>query len=308
MAKYDVVGFGIATIDHFGVVDRYPTEDSKQPLVDYTQQGGGTVATPLVACSRLGLSTAYLGRLGENDTSAAVELGLRREGVATDTSLRESEFEPPVALILVNPGNHSRTITWFRRASAEIDPARLGRDIIETSRALYIDAHEGAASHAAALWARKAGRLVVVDADNLTDGIRPVLPLANVVIGSERFAEMYTGDSDAERGAHRLHEDFGGICGITAGAGGSYIVTGDRAFHQPAFSVDVVDTTGAGDVYHGAFVRGLLAEWPPNDCARFAAAVAAMKCRALGGRAGIPSYADAVAFLHRRGETGLWSA
>jgi sulfofructose kinase len=309
MHSYDVVGFGIATIDHFGVVDSFPMEDTKQALVDYAQQGGGTVATPLVACSRLGLSTAYLGRMGVDPVSESIISDFEREGVATAHLIHDAEYEPSLAMILVNPANNSRTIAWYSRSSTPIDPAHLDRDVIEASRVLYLDAHEGPASLQAAQWARDAGRLVIVDGDNYTDDIRPVLPYANVIIGSERFARQYTGVNDKvdpERAAVRLFEDFGGVCGITAGIEGSFMVTPDGVFHQPAFSVDVIDTTGAGDVFHGAFVLGLLNGWSTRETTVFSSAVAAMKCRKLGGRTGIPSLAEAVEFLHERGVDGPW--
>ena len=308
MTRYDIVGFGIATIDHFGVVESFPVEDTKQRLLEYAQQGGGTVATPLVTCARLGLRAAYLGRIGVDPASVAIENAFKSEGVDTSASIRDATYEPPVALVIVNPTNHSRTIAWHRKHGAPIDPNQVDENIVRNSRVLYLDAHEGATSLHHAHVARDAGRLVVVDADNYTDDIRPVLPHANVIIGSERFARQFSGDPDAERAAALLYERFGGVCGITAGRDGSYLVTDDGPLHQPAFPVDVIDTTGAGDVYHGAFVKGLLSGWSVRDNARFASAVAAIKCRSLGGQAGIPDMKAAVEFLRERGKTGPWDA
>jgi sugar/nucleoside kinase (ribokinase family) len=305
---YDVVGFGIATIDHFGVVDSFPLEDSKQQFREYTMQGGGTVATPLVACSRLGLKTAYLGRLGHDSMSDAIAAEFEHEGVETRHIIYDELYTPPVAMILVNPQKHTRTIAWYRKPYPPIEPEQIDLDVVEASRVLYLDAHEGPAARRAAKRAKETGRLVVVDADNDTDDIRFVLPYADVIIGSERFASQFAGDIGSERAAALLYERFGGICGITAGSHGSYLVTDEGAFHQPAFPVDVVDTTGAGDVYHGAFVVGLLEGWPIRDTATFASAVAAMKCRKLGGRSGIPTRNEAFRFLRERNVPGPWSS
>lgn len=306
MTQYDIVGFGIATIDHFGVVESFPVEDTKQRLLEYTQRGGGTVATPLVTCARLGLRAAYLGRIGIDPASVAIENAFKSEEVDTSESIRDEAYEPPVALVIVNPANQSRTIAFHWDHEVPIDPSQIDEDIVRNSKVLYLDAHEGAASLHHAKAARDAGRLVVVDGDNYTDGIRPVLPHANVIIGSERFARQFSGDSDAERAAALLYERFGGVCGITAGRNGSYLVTDDGPLYQPAFPVDVVDTTGAGDVYHGAFVKGLLSGWSVRDTARFSSAVAAIKCRSLGGQAGIPGMTATVEFLRERDETGPW--
>lgn len=308
MYTYDVVGFGIATIDHFGVVDRFPIEDTKQQLSEYTLQGGGTVATPLVACSRLGLKTAYLGRLGNDPVSDMIAAEFAHEGIDARHIIYDESYTPPVAMIFVNPQKHTRTIAWYRKPYPPIDPEQIDLSIVETSRVLYLDAHEGPAALKASQRAKKKGRLVVIDADNYTDDIRLVLPYADVIIGSERFAKQFTGDTDPERAATALFERFGGICGITAGPHGSYLVTKNNAFHQPAFPVDVADTTGAGDVYHGAFVYGLLEEWSVRETATFASAVAAMKCSKLGGRSGIPTRDEAFRFLRERNVRGPWNS
>jgi len=308
MPEYDVVGLGIVTTDHLGVIDRFPIEDAKQGMLAYTQQGGGTVGTPLVACARLGLRTAYLGRVGYGPSSEFIVNDFAREGVDTRHILRDEGYEPPVGLILVNPNTHSRTICWYGAAHDRLEPTRVDRAVVESSRVLYLDAHETEASRAAAGWAHGVGRAVVIDADNFTEGIVSVLPHCDVIIGSAAFGKGFTGDEDAERAAHVLFERFGGICAITVGRDGSYVVSRDASFHQAAFPVEVMDTTGAGDVYHGAFVVGLLKGWPLGDVACFASAVAAMKCRSLGGRAGIPRLPEAVAFLRERGQRGAWES
>lgn len=306
MLNYDVVGFGIATTDHLGVLDHFPVEDTKQGLLQYTQQGGGTVGTPLVACARLGLRTAYLGRVGHGPASEFVVNDFEQDGVDTRHILHDAGYEPPVGLILVNPSNRSRTICWYGDVADRLRPERISRAAVESSRVLYLDAHETECSIAAAGWAHEQGRTVVIDADQYSDGIMRVLPYCDAIIGSAAFGKALTGDQDGEGAAHRLFERFGGICAITVGERGSFVVNAESRFHQQAFTVEVVDTTGAGDVFHGAFVVGLLRGWPLKDVAAFASAVAAMKCRSLGGRAGIPRYDEAICFLRERSVAGAW--
>ncbi|OQB35944.1 MAG: Ribokinase [Candidatus Latescibacteria bacterium ADurb.Bin168] len=306
MPRFDVVGFGIVTIDHIGVLDHYPAEDTKQRLRMYVQQGGGTVGTPLVACARLGLNAAYIGRIGDGPSSRAVLDDFRRERVDTTGVVSVEGYEPPVGLILVNPATGSRTICWYGSDSDILQPEELNRDVVESSSMLYLDAREPLASVVAAGWAHAAGRKVFIDADNVTEGIADVLPLCDTIIASQNFALKYFGNSDPERAARKLHKRFGVVCGVTAGSAGSFLATPGESFWQPAFEVDVVDTTGAGDVYHGAFAMGLLRGWPLRDIACFASAVAAMKCRELGGRSGIPRFAEACAFLKERGMHGAW--
>ena len=304
---YDVVGFGIATVDHLGVVESFPREDTKARLTTYTQQGGGTSATPLVACARLGLKTAYLGRLGKDPTSRFMCDDFGREGVDWSHAIVDESYAPPVAMILVNPETNSRTIVWYKPVEEEMPAGAISPDLVTDARVLYLDAHEGPASVAAAKVAKHTGTMVVVDADNLTEGMEGVLPNADVIIGSAHFARLKY-DADPEPAARMLFYEFGVLSAITAGVEGSYVVTEDESFHQPAFPVDVVDTTGAGDVYHGGFVVGLLKGWSTRECAVFASATAAIKCRKLGGRAGIPTFDQVAAFLSERGETGPWTA
>jgi sugar/nucleoside kinase (ribokinase family) len=306
MDSFDVVGFGIVTTDHIGVVDRFPSEDTKQGLIRYEQQGGGTVGTSLVACARLGLRAAYLGRIGSGASSRFVLDDFAREGVDTRFVVPSEQYDLPVGLILANLSTGSRTICWYSAGADTLLPEETNREAVESSRMLYLDAHEPAASLAAATWARSAGRHVFIDADNMVEGIEAVLPLCNTIIGSMNFARKYFGDDDGERAARLLYERFGGVCAVTEGARGSYVVAEGTELHQPAFPVDVVDTTGAGDVYHGAFAVGILRDWPVSDCAAFASAVSAMKCRALGGRSGIPHFDEAVAFLRERDVHGAW--
>jgi sulfofructose kinase len=309
MSSYDVVGLGIVTTDHLGILDQFPEEDTKQRLHEYTQQGGGTVGTPLVVCARLGLRSAYIGRLGDDPSSEFVRRDFEREGVDTAHVINDRSFISPSAMILVNPSTHTRTIAWHKPATSEIRVSDMNADVVRSSRAFYVDAHEGPASLAAARVALESGAMVFVDADNLTDGIRSVLPLADVIIGSAHFARLRYGDGfTPEQVARLLFDEFGGICAITAGVDGSYVVTEEGRFHQPAFEIDVVDTTGAGDVYHGGFLFGLLRGWPVSDCACFASATAALKCRALGGRAGVPRFEEVTAFLDLQEQSGAWNA
>ena len=302
---FDVVGFGIATVDHLGVVGSFPKEDTKSRLTAYTQQGGGTSATPLVACSRLGLKTAYLGRLGKDPASRFMCDDFDREGVDWSHAIIDESYAPPVAMILVNPSTNSRTIVWYKAVEEEMSADAIDPALIADAHVVYLDAHEGSASVAAAKAAREAGTMVVVDADNLTEGITGVLPNADVIIGSAHFG-MLKYDASPEEAARLLFEEYGVLSAITAGIEGSFVVTADESFHQPAFPVGVVDTTGAGDVYHGGFVVGLLKGWSVRQCAVFASATSAIKCGMLGGRAGIPAFDQVAEFLTARNETGPW--
>ena len=144
--------------------------------------------------------------------------------------------------------------------------------------------------------------MVLMDAERTEPGNDAMAAHATHVIASHRFAESRVGQCDFREAARRLYrklaqKDPAKVVGVTAGVKGSFFVTAGEEFHQPAFRVAVVDTTGCGDVFHGAFAFGLSRDWELRRVARFAAAVSALKARKLGGRAGIPSYAETEEFL-----------
>ena len=143
---------------------------------------------------------------------------------------------------------------------------------------------------------------VVLDADSLSrpDDIEELLHLTNYLIASRVFSEELTGLADPSAAVEALSGYGPSVTVVTLGEEGSVTLSGDRSFHTPAFPVSVVDTTGAGDVYHGAFIFGLLREWKLEKTAEFASAVAAMSCTRLGGRQGIPTLDEAISFLRDR--------
>jgi sugar/nucleoside kinase (ribokinase family) len=128
------------------------------------------------------------------------------------------------------------------------------------------------------------------------------VPLVDVLITGSGFARGLTGIDDIWRAGETILEMGPRVFVETAGERGSYTVTRQQRFHTPAHRVQVVDTTGAGDVYHGAYIVGLIRGWDPVRCAAFATAAAALKCGQLGGRAGIPSYEEVMAFMRERGQ------
>ncbi|NJM08663.1 sugar kinase, partial [Candidatus Gracilibacteria bacterium] len=149
----------------------------------------------------------------------------------------------------------------------------------------------------AAQWVRAAGGVVMLDAERVKETTLDLLPHSDYQVVSERFARQATDSDDPAEGARILHERYGQVAVVTCGERGSWLAAPGEFFHTPAFTVETVDTTGAGDVFHGAFMHGVLAGWSLRTTARFASAVAALKCRELGGRAGIPSLSEVQALL-----------
>ena len=250
------------------------------------------MATALTTCTRLGLKARYIGSVGSDDWGKAQLASLRAENL--DLHIREVEgAASQVAIILIEEGIGERTILWRRDPALQFPVGELRRDLITSARILHLDGCDSAAALQAAHWAREAGIPVIIDIDEIyDDSTHELLRLVDYLIASSDFAED----------PRELSNRYGcPVVGITRGAEGAVFFNHGGLIHSPAFKVSVADTTGAGDVFHGAFIYGLLQNWALEDLIRFAHAVAAMKCMHIGARRGIPSLSDVRKFLNNGG-------
>ena len=302
MKNFDVVGVGLSAMDYLGIIDTYPPPaDVKIHMDEFTKQGGGPAATALVALARLGAKTAFVGKMGDDESGLFMKRSLEEENVDVTHVVVEPGASSPPAFIVVDKNSGGRTIFWTDAHISPLEVAELDREFITSARILHLDGLQMEASLAAAQWARESGMTVVLDGDTLMPGIDKLVALTDVLIASHNFAKRFTGQNDLEKALDKMHSFGPGLVGITLGRDGCMFSNGDGIMQKAGFDVPVVDTTGAGDVFHGAFVFGLLHEWSLERTAEFANAVAALKCRKLGGRAGIPSFDETIAFLAERG-------
>jgi len=298
---YDVVGVGCCAFDIVAEVERYPGPDEKAPVRGIRAQGGGLVATALVAVARLGGRCAYVGPLGDDYFAQFCMDDFDREGVDTSFIRRVPGASVVLAVIVACPKDGSRMIL----STAQNNPAAVAddvpEDVIRRARALHIDNFQPAAALKAAALARSFGVPVTVDLEFRGTGVDEILRLTDYAIVPTSFAAQKYGTEDPAEGAQAVYDEiagYGGRAGIvTAGTRGSYAVWAGGKVHQPAYRAPVVDTTGCGDVFHGAFALGLARGWELERILSFSSAAAALKCRKLGGRAGIPTDAEVRQFL-----------
>ena len=295
-AKFDVIGLGYSAVDYLGTVPHLPALDSKLEMIDFSRQGGGPAATATVAAARLGAKSAFVGHIGSDDLGDFMVRDFAKEDVDTSHVVRREGASSQFSFIMVDRKTGKRTIVWTRSEIPPLDPACLDKDFLTSCKVLHLDRHEIAAGIQAARWVREAGGIVSMDAGTYVPDIDDLLPHVDVLIGSYRFARDATGEPNPAACARLLLKDRR-IAGVTCGEGGSYFAAQGEEFHIPAFKVQVVDTTGAGDVFHGAFAYGLSQGWDAKRCAAFASAAAALKCTKLGGRAGIPTREQAEALM-----------
>lgn len=303
--QFDVVSFGICAVDFLALVSQYPAAGQKIPMAAFSKQGGGLAGTALAAAARLGAKAAYIGKFGYDEYSQFLLQAFQKEGVDTDQVILEDGAQPPISFIHVEKTTGERCITRYWK-EFDLKPEELNRQIIQNSRILFLEHHFTAAGIAAAKLIKANGGIVVVDAERNTPGVEEIFQLADYLIVSQSFAAQHMSSNDPEESAEALRIKYGGIVVVTAGEKGAYCSMEKNNLYQPAFPVEVVDTTGAGDVFHGAFMVGLIENWPLSKTLEFSAAVAAMKCRGLGGRAMIPTRKEAVGFLREMRKTKFW--
>lgn len=302
--RVDVVGLGANALDLIGVIDGYPEPDTKRPLLDFDVQGGGVTATAMVACARLGLRTRYVGKFAADVLGRLALRTLRQEGVDLRHVLRAPEGPGHVSLVLVDRATGARTLFYRRPPLYAIRPEELDRAALVAGRLLHVDGIDAAAAVQAVGWAREAGMRVTMDGERVVEGIEAVWPLVDLLACNPGFVAAVTGRASLEDGLRALQARGPARVAATLAADGAVGLEGGRWVRVPGFRVPVVDTNGAGDVFHGACSFGELRGWPLAWTLAFANAVAAMKCRTLGGRRGIPRLPEVAEFLamHGRGE------
>ncbi len=288
MKTIDVYGLGQCSMDYLAPVDAYPGVDSKCEFSGLTVQGGGPVATALVALSRWGLRCAYAGVVGDDGFGREIQSGLEVEGIDTADVITRAGCRSQFAFIAAEKLGGWRTIFWQRPtgpalAVAEVNTAAIGRARLFHTDGLYIDA-----AIAGCLAARAVGSTVVLDAGTLRDGVLDVVAMTDCCIVSEAFARSLVGVDDAEAACYQLARLGPAMVGVTLGQKGYAALWEGRFIRRPAIPVTAVDTTGCGDIFHAGVIYGLINKWPYDRALAFAAWAAAQAATTLGGRDGIP--------------------
>jgi sugar/nucleoside kinase (ribokinase family) len=305
---FDVVGFGVNALDLIALIDGYPQPDTKAQFQAFDVQGGGVVATALAACARLGLKTRYVGKVGGDFWSRASLKTLTREGIDVRYVIRDKTSPGHVSLVLADRATGQRTLFFRRPPNYAIRPEEVSREAIVSGRLLHVDGIDAAAALQCIRWAREAGMRVTMDGERIVPGIEQVWPRADLLVCNPRFIRGTTGHAAVEDGLRELADRGPARVAVTLADKGVLGYAQGRWVRVPGFRVEPVDSNGAGDVFHGACAVGELRGWPLEWTLTFANAVAAMKCRVLGGRRGIPRLPEVAEFLASHGHRDLAAA
>ena len=288
----NVIGIGAATLDRFLIVSEFPQNEGVTQAFQTSEQGGGPVATALCTLSSLGIHTVLLDTQSDDAIGKSIFVDLERFGVCTQQIRVRPNYHSAHASILVRKSDGARHITYMPATCPELSPEEIEPALFQQTSLLHVNGrHETAARHAITL-AKKADVCVSFDggAGRFRESIRDLVLASDLRIVAKDFAFKFAGTDDLQTSAAKLLADSPQLLVITDGTRGSHVWAQGETFHQPAFEANpTVDTTGCGDVFHGAFLFGWLQKWPLREMATFAAKLAAETAQGLGGRCALKS-------------------
>jgi sugar/nucleoside kinase (ribokinase family) len=290
LPKVDLVGVGLNATDTLIALPEFPARGSKTEYGASSVMPGGQTATTVIVCQTWGLSTRYVGKLGDDDAARLHRTAFEKAGVEAQLVTVAGGVSPQ-SLILVDGGGE-RTVLGRRDERMTLLPEELNRAWIENARALHVDGHDTTAATLAASWAHEAGIPVLADIDEIYPGVDELLANVDYLISSRDFPGRLMGPGSLEKNLRGMQARYG--CRLTAatlGPDGVLAWNGKQFLHRAAYRVPVVDTTGAGDIFHAGFIYGLLQDWPLDRQLDFSCAAAAINCMATGARGGIQTVA-----------------
>jgi len=285
----DILGIGLNATDTLIRLPWFPAPDSKLRFLSVQTLLGGQTATAMIACARWGLRARYIGRIGDDEAGKLHSSEFHRAGVDSHL-IRVDRCLSQRSFILVDKRSGERTVLWHRDPRLALRRADLRSDWVTSARLLQLDGHDPRAGVIAARWAQRAGIPVLADLDTVYPGVRELLGFLDYPVTSREFLARLTGERNLLRALPHLFSQFRFrmLC-FTLGRGGALAWDGTRFWYAPSYRVRVVDTTGAGDLFHAGFALGLLKGWNWQRTVDFSCAAAALNCTGMGARGGIGS-------------------
>lgn len=292
MFRFDVVGVGANSVDYVYRLPRFPQPDSpaaKLRISEHRVTCGGQTATALCTCAAMGLRATYIGTTGSDPNGERMRRELSARGIdLAHASVREAMN--PFAVILLDERQGERVVLWDRGPGLLLEDDELAPSLIRGARLLHVDDVDEEAAIRAAQIARDEGLPVTSDIERVTPRTEALVAAVTVPIFAEHAAQVLTGEREVARAIRAVQAASGArmVC-VTLGARGAMLLADGRLYHEQACPVETIDTTGAGDVFRGAFIVALLRGDPPEQILRFANAAAAISCTRVGAMASVPT-------------------
>lgn len=289
-------------MDTLYTIPTYPTEDTKLRAVSSKPAGGGPTATGLVAAQKLGVDTAYIGVLSDDNGGVFLKKDFEKYGVDTSLIDVKAGYRSFTSVLWLCADTATRTCVFDKGDLPALTLSAAQRQAIREADLLMVDGNELDAAVEAATIARENGVKVLYDCGGLYDGVARLLALTDIMIPSEEFALGHTGCDTAEDAARRLFELYTPeIVVITQGKRGGLLYDGETVTHYPIYPAEVVDSNGSGDVFHGAFANAVVRGYAYEKCCHFASAVSAIKCTGVGARESVPNFDTVKQYMKENG-------
>jgi sulfofructose kinase len=301
---FDVLGIGLNATDTLILVQEFPAYAGKVAFDRELLSPGGQVASAVVACARLGLRTKYIGTIGDDTRGDVQRQSLSGTGVDTSGLIVRAGCPNQTAYIVIDERNGERTVLWQRADGLRLEPSEIHLADIASARLLHIDGYDVDAAAYAARLARENGVCVSLDVDTVYSGFEAVLKNVDYLVASHTWPAKWTHQEDPFTALTMLQREYGmRVAAMTLGDQGCLALQNECWYYSPAFEVVCADTTGAGDIFHGAFCCAMLEEMPMQQALEFSNAAAALNCTAIGARGHIPQRAEVDALM-RAGAAG----
>lgn len=298
--SFDVVGFGDATLDYICFIDSIANFSQSTFISDIKVFGGGCVPTALITLQRLGVKTAFVSSLGDDSRGKEIAGELIKENIDCEAVKFVKDELSPLSFVQVDKSHGNRAIAYYPGACKLLEFDEQAKIKAGFAKILHLDGFNPIQDLEAAKFAHSRGIKVMLDANVVFNAIEDLLPFIDYLVTSKTFLYKLTNIKDIEEALRYVNGIVKpDILVTTLGSGGSAALLEDKVFFVDSFNVKAVNTTGAGDVYHGAFLFGILKGWDIKDIMVFSSAVAAIKCTSTG-RKGIPDYKGVIDFLKER--------
>jgi sulfofructose kinase len=297
---FDVAGIGLNATDTVILMPRFPEYAGKIAFHRELIMPGGQVATAMLTCARLGLKAKYIGTVGDDERGRIQLESLQSSGINLEDVEVRRNCPNQTAYILIDERTGERTVIWKRDDCLRLKPESIRDEMITCARMLHVDGTDSEACARAAEIARANKIPVTVDVDTVYAGFERVLPFVDYLIASSEFPSRWMKEPDPIRALEQLQDKYRiPVVGMTLGSFGALVRTQDQLIYSPGFEVNCVDTTGAGDVFHGAFCYSVLQNKSMREVLEFSNAMAALNCTALGARGGIATLSEVLALMQR---------
>lgn len=283
-----VIGIGACTVDYIFVVDELPKFGIVNYSSNYERQLGGAVTTAMIALERFGVPTQLISTVGSDTEAEFILSELKRKNFSTNCLEVDELGISRIILVLVDRASGERCFTCRPEVLKPLELSIEHKRLIQSARVLYVN-EASESTIQAARWAREADVLVVFDGGWVSSSIDELLELVDIPIVSKEFASEWMPHSAFDHVIAKLFEFQEELVVLTLGEKGCIVQTKQDKKKFPAFHINALDTTGAGDAFRAGFIYGLLQEWQTNEIVSFASAAAAINCLAFGGQGGLPT-------------------